>query len=79
MAVLHDRVFRYRARLEADRSIEADLSSQDRADVIRLLGMAVNMLSNQGGLEPADVARKCRDDQVSPSVNQRVTKILTSV
>jgi len=79
MAVFHDRVFRYRAKMVADRSIEADLSAQDRADVIRLLGMAVNMLSNFGGMEPADVARKCRDDQVSPAVNQRVTKILTSV
>jgi hypothetical protein len=77
--VLHDRVFRYRAAMIADREIEGGLAPDERAQVIRLLGTAINILSGFGATPTAQLARLCHDDEVPARVNDRVAKIIASV
>jgi hypothetical protein len=70
-----DTLYRYTAGVESG-AFDRDLSADDRAEVVRLLRMALRVLDDFGGTPAADLARMMKDPQAIPAVNERVSDIL---
>ena len=74
--VLHDRLWRYREKLDQG-EVDADLDQAERAAVSRLLMAAITILDTYGATPADHLARMCRDETVPPRVNERVAKIIS--
>ena len=76
MTVLHDRLWHYRTRIDAD-EVDVDLTASEREDVSRLLDVAIQILHQFGGTPAVNLVRMCHDESVTSRVNERVAKIIT--